>query len=128
MTETQRPLRDRLLCMYGHTQESMIMEAVDELDRLSKHREATGCHNTDDLNEIAELKAANAKQKQVIGDWIGHPGSGMENSYELIVEKQQRAIETYRKCLKDAEGTLKEHSFTSTLKRIRQIKQEGGIE
>jgi len=134
MTEPERqPLRDRLLYAAGkHNKDdellTLLSKAVEAIDFLTKHYEATNYYSIGDLNEMAELKAANAKQKQVIDDWIGHPGSGMENSYELIVEKQQRAIETYRKCLKDAEGTLKEHSFTSTLKRIRQIKEEGGIE
>jgi len=133
MTEPERPLRDRLLIEAGESFEAhsnLFLEAVDKIDHLSKHRIATGCHNTDDLNEIAELKAANAKQKQVINDWIGHPDSGMENTYESIVEKQQRVVETYRKCLAVAEGRLRQTLDTpnsAVLAEIANIKKEGGI-
>jgi len=140
MTDKQRPLRDRALVLCGQLNERegcfseacIVHDLIDELDRLLNQFPLVVTAKKDAQvemrKEIEELKAANAKQKQVINDWIGHPESGMENSYESIVEKQQRCIETYRKCLEIAERQLNLSKRNGVLSAIQQIKKEGGIE
>ncbi|MFQ5500627.1 MAG: hypothetical protein ACE5FH_13260 [Candidatus Zixiibacteriota bacterium] len=67
MTDKKRPLRDRLFMMAaGYMDNDLIIETVDELDRLSQHREATGCPNTADLNRIADLE----KERDVLRECL----------------------------------------------------------
>jgi len=108
MNDKERPLRDRLLIEAGESFEAhakLFLEAVDELDRLAKNREATGCHNTMDLQEIGELR-------------------------DLVVQRQGE-IRTLYRCLKLAEGRLRQTLDTPNsmvLAEIANIKKEGGIE
>jgi len=106
--DQQRPLRDRLLIEAGESFEEhskLFLEAVDKIDQLFQHREATGCHNTMDLQEIGELR-------------------------DLVVQRQGE-IRTLCRCLKLAEGRLRQTLDTPNsmvLAEIANIKKEGGIE